>query len=117
MVGIRPLVIMLPMVGIRPLVIMLPMVGIRPLVIMLDSPQCGRQHEYQLEGLKWGQQMGTECEESTTHWSHPTHGMFFGFCPLAFLNFVILLLIPEDLLPRKSENKTKKKGTSVVVLV
>ena len=67
MVGIRPLVIMLPMVGIRPLVIMLPMVGIRPLVIMLDSPQCGRQHEYQLEGLKWGQQMGTECEESTTH--------------------------------------------------
>ncbi len=44
MVGIRPLVIMLPMVGIRPLVIMLPMVGIRPLVIVLDSPQCGRQH-------------------------------------------------------------------------
>ncbi len=71
MVGIRPLVIMLPMVGIRPLVIMLPMVGIRPLVIMLDSPQCGRQHEYQLEGPKWGHQMGTECEESTTHWSHP----------------------------------------------
>ncbi len=65
---------------------------------MLDSPQCGRQHEDQLEGLKWGQQMGTECEESTTHWSHPTHGMFFGFCPLAFLNFVLLLLIPEDLL-------------------